>query len=262
MTLPPLTANAWLRWDVVARLLDPVPGTVLEVGCGQGGVGVRLAGVADHYLGVEPDAASAETACRRLDRLGRGRVVQGLVDDVLPAEARFDLVCAFEVLEHIEDDRAALRAWAARVRPGGRLLVSTPAFAARFGPSDEMVGHFRRYEPSQLAALLEESGLDDAQVVVYGAPLGFALEAARNVIGRRRLARRPGPGDRHWEPSRADLTSTSGRLFQPSVGLGVLTRAATAPFRRVQRAFPQRGTGLVAVASRPQEVTQGYASAQ
>ena len=45
----------------------------------------------------------------------------------LAAGETFDLVCAFEVLEHIEDDDAALTEWRARVRPGGRLLLSVPA---------------------------------------------------------------------------------------------------------------------------------------
>lgn len=248
MSLPSLALNAWLRWDVVARLLEPVPATVLEVGCGQGAFGARLAAVSD-YLGVEPDPVSAATARRRLEELGRGRVEQGTVEQVVPADARFDAVCAFEVLEHLEDDAAALRAWTERVRPGGRLMISTPAFAERYGPWDEIVGHFRRYEPAQIAELMRSSGLTDVVVVVYGAPLGYALEAVRDRIGARRLKATPAPADS--PASMAELTSRSGRLLQPTAALGVLTQAATAPFRRVQRRCPTRGTGLVAVGRRP-----------
>jgi SAM-dependent methyltransferase len=246
VSLPPLTFNAWLRWDVVQRLLEPTPASVLEIGCGQGGAGARLAQVSD-YLGVEPDSTSVAIARRRLAAVGRGRVEQGMVDDVVPADVQFDLVCAFEVLEHLEDDRAALAGWVRRVRPGGRLMLSTPAFASRFGPSDEMAGHYRRYDPDHMRDVLHGAGLVDVEVVVYGVPLGYALEAARNQIGRRRLAA-VGTADR---PTKAELTSGSGRLFQPSESLAALTRTATAPFRRLQRRFPQRGTGLVAVGTRP-----------
>jgi len=56
--LPPLTPRAWLRYDVVSRLLDGIPTrTVLEIGCGQGSMGARLA-ARGRYLGVEPDQAS------------------------------------------------------------------------------------------------------------------------------------------------------------------------------------------------------------
>ena len=76
---------------------------------------------------------------------GRGRVVHGDLS-VLDPGARFDLVCAFEVIEHIEDDEHALRDWAARLRPGGCCAAST-RLPAPLRPADEMVGHYRRYDP-------------------------------------------------------------------------------------------------------------------
>ena len=257
MTLPPLAANAWLRWDVTRRLVPDDARTVLEVGCGGGGFGARLS-VDRDYLGVEPDATSAATARARVTAAGAGGEVRtGTVEDVVDADRRFDLVCAFEVLEHLEDDRAALTDWIARVRPGGWLLLSTPAFQARYAAWDEVVGHYRRYEPEQLRALLEAQGLVDVEVVVYGAPLGFPLEAARNALGRRRLRRShaPAPAPAAAVPdaeTMQQLTSVSGRLFQPSGAVGgLLARAGTAPFRLVQRRLPRSGTGLVARGRRP-----------
>lgn len=237
---PPLTLYGSLRWDVVEPLLPGAAGRVLEVGCGQGAVGVRLAARAAAYTGVELDADSARTAERRLVEAGvPGTVVHGPLDS-LPAAERFDLVCAFEVIEHIEDDAAALRAWVTRLRPGGTLLLSTPAWQHRFGPMDEAVGHFRRYDPATLALLLREAGLVDVSLRLYGVPLGYALEAVRHQVARRR------PGLRE-EGSAADRTARSGRLFQPSTAAqGAAVRAATWPFRVVQRAFPRTGTGLVA----------------
>jgi SAM-dependent methyltransferase len=263
MTLPPLAANAWLRWDVTRRLVPEDARRVLEIGCGGGGFGARLS-VGRDYLGVEPDEQSAATARARVTAAGGGGQVRtGTVEDVVDADQRFDLVCAFEVLEHLEDDRAALDDWVARVRPGGWLLLSTPAFQARYAAWDEVVGHYRRYEPDQLRALLEAQGLVDVEVVVYGAPLGFPLEAARNALGRRRLRRTSAPvGAAAAAPAApaphpdADtmqqLTSVSGRLFQPSGAVGgLLAQAGTAPFRLVQRRLPRSGTGLVARGRRP-----------
>jgi SAM-dependent methyltransferase len=237
--LPPLAFNAWLRYDVVQRLLPPDVRDVLEVGCGQGSLGARLSRRYG-YLGVELDPVSYEVAAARVAAAGgTGEVRQGDLSLLDPAE-RFDLVCAFEVLEHIEDDRAALADWVDRLRPGGWVLLSTPAYQHRFGPADEMAGHFRRYDPAVMAERLRAAGLVDVEVVLYGMPLGYLLEAARNAVGRRRQARTE-------ETGIAERTSGSGRLLQPnSRRAGLVTQLGTAPFRRIQRFFPGRGPGLVA----------------
>jgi glycosyltransferase involved in cell wall biosynthesis len=232
----PLTPNAWLRYDVLTRILPAGINDVLEVGCGQGALGVRLA-QRYHYLGLEPDQVSWAIAQQRISAAGRGEV-RNIREDALGPE-QFDLVCAFEVLEHIEDDAAAVRQWTSRLRPGGWLMMSVPAHQGRYGPADKLAGHFRRYDPESMTALLTRCGLTDIEVRQYGFPLGYSLEAARNLIARRRLAAAP-------DGSLAERTAASGRLLQPaSRRLGVATRYGTAPFRLLQRGFTGTGTGLV-----------------
>jgi 2-polyprenyl-3-methyl-5-hydroxy-6-metoxy-1,4-benzoquinol methylase len=236
--LAPLTPNAWLRFDMISRMLPTGVTDVLEVGCGQGALGARLAR-RYRYLGVEPDESSCAVARQRVAAMGRGEVRQASVADL--GDERFDLVCAFEVLEHIEDDAAALTEWAGRLRPGGWLLLSVPAHQRRYGPADELVGHFRRYDPDVLAALLRDHGFTDVDLRLYGMPLGYVLEAGRNAIGRRKLARTAA------DLTVAERTAGSGRLLQPSGGLrGAVTRWATMPFRVAQRGFPNTGPGLIA----------------
>jgi len=255
VSLPPLTLNAWLRYDVVRRLVPFEVRTVLEIGCGQGAVAARLANTYD-YLGAEPDDTSFAVAQRRLAALGRGEVRHGLSEDVIEPGRTFDLVCAFEVIEHLLDDEGALRQWVQRVRPGGWLLLSTPSSPERYGPIDEVAGHYRRYEFEGMSGLLDTVGLTDVRVVGYGAGLGYALEYGRNVVGRRRLKARTGrtqpiaptatdPG------SMALATGGSGRLLQPPDGLGPLTQAVTAPFRVLQRRYPRSGPGMLAMGRRP-----------
>lgn len=251
MTLPPLSPNAWLRWDLVSRLLPREAQTVLEVGCGQGGFGVRLA-QRYRYLGLEPDRTSFEVAQARLlaaaaatpDGVRDAEVRNGDLASLGSAET-FDVVCAFEVLEHIEHDAKAVAEWAGRLRPGGWLILSTPAFQHRFGPADVMVGHYRRYDPSAMARLLGETGLTSIDVRQFGGGLGYALEAGRNLAGRYRMATRA-------LTSVAERTGGSGRLFQPSSGLrGAITDYGTLPFRWWERRFPGHGPGLVVRAQAP-----------
>jgi SAM-dependent methyltransferase len=233
----PLTPNAWLRFDVVSRLIPDGVQDVLEVGCGQGALGARLS-QRFNYLGVEPDESSCGVAQQRVAAMGRGEVRNVSTGD-LPADEKFDMVCAFEVLEHIEDDAGALTEWAGRLRPGGWLLMSVPAHQSRYGAADELVGHFRRYDPAVMTALLTKVGFEAIELRQYGVPLGYVLEAGRNAIGKRRLGKAA-------DMSVAERTAGSGRLLQPSGGLrGTATRWATSPFRLLQRAFPNSGTGLV-----------------
>jgi SAM-dependent methyltransferase len=244
-SLPPLAIRAWLRYDVVARAIDRLkPSSVLEVGCGQGAFGARLAGRVQ-YLAVEPDVSSYKVAAGRIEPRG-GTVING-IHEAVPAGTTFDVVCAFEVLEHIEDDKGALASWVPLIRPGGHLVMSVPAFQDRFGPMDTHAGHFRRYSPDQLRDRLSEAGLSVEQITVYGWPLGYALEAVRNRIDEKKLADARARGI-----SVEELTAASGRTFQPSKRMsGMAIQAATLPFRYLQRARPNRGTGLVAVARRP-----------
>jgi glycosyltransferase involved in cell wall biosynthesis len=238
-SVAPLTPNAWLRYELVKRMLPVGISDVLEVGCGQGALGVRLA-QRYRYLGVEPDQASWAVASERISAAGRGEVRNTTVRDL--GDSQFDLICAFEVLEHIEDDAAALKEWAGRLRADGWLLLSVPAHQHRYGPADELVGHFRRYDPSAMTALLANSGFTQIQMRQYGFPLGYLLEAGRNLIGRRRLVTTAAA-------SAAERTAGSGRLLQPSGNIrGAATRWGTAPFGVLQRAFPNSGTGIVVLA--------------
>jgi cyclopropane fatty-acyl-phospholipid synthase-like methyltransferase len=224
--------TAWLRFRMIRRGLDIArPGRVLEVGAGEGALGAWLAARYE-YVGIEPDVQSRRTAVSRLRALGRGEMLADLVD----GDARsYDAVCAFEVLEHIEDDRQALAAWRSRLSPGGFLLLSVPAHASRFGPSDTYVGHFRRYDRSQLRERLEAEGFEVVRWQSYGAGLGQLLDAVRNTILRRRQA----------SATAEERTAGSGRLFQPqSQARAFFNYLVALPFRALQAPFARTDVGI------------------
>ncbi len=237
---PTLTAAAWMRFDEIRRGLATVrPRNVLEIGAGQGGLGAWIAQRYE-YVGYEPDAESRAVAVGTR-RVERGARVVSHLDGRLPEE--FDLACAFEVLEHIEDDASALDEWYRLIAPRGYLLISVPAHSARYGASDTYVGHFRRYDGPQLRELLERHGFSVVRVSSYGFGLGHLLDAARNAI----LRRRP------QVPSTEQGTAMSGRLFQPGgTTRAILNYLVAAPFRVLQLPFVRTdaGIGYVVLAQR------------
>src|SRR5665647_1736423 len=180
--LPPLTWWSTMRWATVAPLL-PGPGTLaVEFGCGLGAYGARFARRFATYQGIEPDQDSANVARSRVEPFG-GQII---ADPTGLAHGSAGLVCAFEVLEHLPDDRQALAEWVQYAAPGATVIVSVPAEPERFGPWDERVGHYRRYSSADLADLLRAAGLTSVEARHYGFPFGYALEFARNTIARRR----------------------------------------------------------------------------
>lgn len=235
---PPLGPRATLRWATIKPILDELkPSSILEVGCGLGSFGYRFANRAQ-YVGVEQDRDSYQVAESRIVPVG-GRVVHGTPEALDPSES-FDLVCAFEVIEHISDDCGALKAWAERLKPDGRVLVSVPAWPERFGPSDERVGHMRRYTPSDLDALLRDVGCHDVRHVLYGWPLGYALDSFYDQLAKYVL---PKLGE-----SPSARTAASGRTPQPRGSLvGVAIEWGTSPFVAMQKLHPDKGVGLVGI---------------
>jgi SAM-dependent methyltransferase len=71
-----------------------------------------------------------------------------------------DTIVLSNVLEHIPDDSAALRSIRAALRPGGRVIVYSPAFDSLYSNFDAMVGHYRRYRLSGLRRRLRAAGFD------------------------------------------------------------------------------------------------------
>jgi SAM-dependent methyltransferase len=224
-----MTITAWLRWDVVRTLLPAAASTVLDIGAGTGVYGQMLA-ERYVYLGLEPDETSYSAARRRIG--DRGDVRRWGFED-LERGRRFDLVCAFEVLEHMEHDDAALARWAEFVEPGGWLLLSVPKGSTRYGAGNENVGDLRRYDELDLRHRLHAIGLDSLVVRSYGTPYGNIQESIQNVIlDRKRLT----------EPMR-QRTLASARSMQPPGLFAWAVAGAAYPFRLLQRPFSYIGIG-------------------
>lgn len=240
--VPPLTINAWHRWDVIERVLDELaPRSVLEIGPGKGALAARVAR-RTRYVAVEIDDVSrAATAAALTSARSVGVAVADL--DAAQPLGPFDMVGAFEVLEHIDDDVGALKEWRELLSSGGHVVLSVPAHRARYGAWDARVGHVRRYDRGDVEAALSAAGFEIEGMWSLGWPAGYVLETAWNAVARRS----PGTG------TAAVRTAGSGRNLQPNVLLGPLLRVVSLPGRWLQRRRfdSDAGTGWLVVGRAP-----------
>ncbi len=131
------------------------PGTALDVGAAGGGNTRVLHGLGWRATALEYGAEGAGVARERGLATVRGDAT------ALPvADATLDLVVAFDVLEHLDDDVAAVREVRRVLRPGGRFLVAVPCDPRLWSAHDEAVGHVRRYTRSTLTTLLTDGGFE------------------------------------------------------------------------------------------------------
>jgi SAM-dependent methyltransferase len=144
-------------WPLVSALAAGAPSR-LEIGPG---LRPRLPVAGTHFLDLSPTAVMRLKARRGLARTGE-------ITALPYPDARFALVAAFDVIEHVADDERAFAELTRVLQPGGRLICSVPLHPARWTVFDDHVGHARRYEPAALAALLAGHGLVVENSAVFG----------------------------------------------------------------------------------------------
>jgi SAM-dependent methyltransferase len=150
----------------------------------------------------------------------------------------FDCVVACEVMEHIEDDAGFAARLHGFLKPGGQVLISVPAREKYWTVHDELVGHLRRYERADLAAMMEEAGFSDVQVVAYGYPWINWLSHLRVWLVRRTLADREG-----WDQEKQTAMSNHRQIpswLSASLAPLLVNRATVWPFAFFSRFFNRR----------------------
>lgn len=205
------------------------PGRFLEMGAGTGHM-TRIF-LDRGFSGACYDLGDDSRQMIRAKLAGYGERIE-VVDDILElSAASFDYLLAFEVLEHIENDRAIFATWIRYLRPGGRVMISVPAHARKFGRSDELVGHVRRYEKRQLQSLLEDAGFEGVRIINYGFPITELTRRVSNMLVR---------GDRSYDSMSAVERSVRSAQAKPKAVnriLSIFSGKLVLPFCVVQRWF-------------------------
>ena len=153
--------NYWFRRHEAAYafILPYAQGrTVVEVGCGEGYGTALLAGVAERVLGIDYDALTAEHAAATYPQ---ARFVRGNLAALPVASAAVDVLATLQVIEHVWDHSQFVRECHRALRPGGRLIVTTPNRLTFSPGAEEPVNpfHTKEFTADELVDLLARCGL-------------------------------------------------------------------------------------------------------
>ncbi len=174
------TARRDVLHDYIAREAAlPKDARILEIGCGTGH-NLAMLGQFGTVDAIEIDPAAREIASKRL-----GKPVG---DAPLPAltgieRGAYDMIAVLDVVEHIEDDVAALKAMKACLKPGGKILIAVPAHQWMWSAHDVVNHHHRRYSKASLKAAIDAAGLTPKKLGYFNSLL-FPIAAAARVAGR------------------------------------------------------------------------------
>ena len=217
------------RRRILARVVRhwvPIGSTVLDVGCGTGGL---LSDLSNDYVvrGIDSSVRALE-ACRAR---GITEAVEGTaMDSSTWGPLPVDAVCLLDVIEHLDDDVATLRAARESLRPGGYVMTTVPAFQWLWSGHDTANHHRRRYSLGQLNQVHREAGLRRAYATYFNTLL-FPAALAERLLSK--AARRNGASaglrappnllnfSLHTIFSMESLPIESGRIRAP-LGLSVL----------------------------------------
>jgi len=171
------------RRAIVAKMIAglglPPQSRILDTGCGTGGNLAMLRNFGE-VAATEMDDWAREIAAAK----SVASVSFGKLPDVLPYHGpEFDLVTLLDVLEHVQDDQAALKSLNGLLKPSGYLLITVPAYPFLWSGHDEAHHHYRRYRLGELAGKTREAGFDVVYASYFNTFL-FPLIAAIRLIGQ------------------------------------------------------------------------------
>ena len=151
---------------------------LLEIGCGTGEFLLEMSSLGYRGWGIDIGDHSIEIAKKRT----YNKEIQVFKTDLMLVNGSFDIVFAFEVLEHIEDDSRAMIKVNQLLSNKGYFMLSVPGRMDLYNETDRAFGHVRRYEKKELVEKLQRAGFEVLSIWSWGLPL---LSKILNLVAKR-----------------------------------------------------------------------------
>lgn len=216
--------------SIIAGLNLPARADILEVGCGPG-ANLNMLKTFGIVTGVEPDDFSIIHA----RNISGCQVEKGVLPDGLLVSGPFDLIGAFDVIEHVDQDLESLKALRDLLRTGGNALFTVPAYPFLWSEHDVVNHHKRRYILPQFYDLLKQAGFEITFISYYNTLLFLPIVAVRMLKKLMKIKDVPDETMPRW----AFVNTLLGAVFASE--RHILSRGKALPF----------GVSIIAVCRKP-----------
>lgn len=170
----------WFRQSLIISEISKIKhkGTILDFGCGSGTLLTRLGSLGFHGIGLDTSRQAINYFNQHIDKNGlKDKITAEIGNEKTLLSKKYsnklDIIIASEVLEHLKNEKTAVKAFYQALKKEGICIITVPAHPYLWDINDDFSSHYRRYEKEQLVKIFTQSGFKVKKIYYWGFPISF-----------------------------------------------------------------------------------------
>lgn len=170
----------WFRQSLIISEISKIKrsGLILDFGCGSGTLLTRLGSLGFRGIGLDTSRQAVNYFSQQIDKNGlKDKITAEIGNEKSLSSKKYsnklDGIIASEVLEHLRDDRAAVKAFYQALKKEGICIITVPAHPYLWDINDDFSSHYRRYEKERLIKIFTQAGFKVKKIYYWGFPISF-----------------------------------------------------------------------------------------